>query len=98
MTGIIGESARLPSVFLPMKAHRLTRPPSFPSAFTCQLFFAWRVYRLMHSIWVPIVIAIFSAASLCGALGSTIGVVIVKNFAEFQKFQVSLEAMKGRVG
>lgn len=56
-------------------------------AFSCQLFFAWRVYRLTKS-WVwPAIIAVLSAASLLGAIGTTIGVSIVLHFAEFQKFQ-----------
>lgn len=56
-------------------------------AFSCQLFFAWRVYRLTKSwIW-PVVITVLSAASLLGAIGTTIGVSIVLVFAEFQKFQ-----------
>ncbi|PWN28356.1 hypothetical protein BDZ90DRAFT_250814 [Jaminaea rosea] len=57
-------------------------------AFTCQCFFAWRVYRLMHSWWCPALIVLTGATSFLSALGTTIGVTIVKTFSEFQKFQV----------
>lgn len=57
-------------------------------AFSCQCFFAWRVYRLMHSWWAPAMIVITGGVSFLSAIGSTIGVEIVINFAEFQKFQV----------
>ncbi|SNX81572.1 uncharacterized protein MEPE_00277 [Melanopsichium pennsylvanicum] len=57
-------------------------------AFSTQLFFAWRVYKLMHSKIMPILISIGAAVSLLSAIGSTIGVEIVSLFNEFQKFQV----------
>ncbi|CAO1637479.1 unnamed protein product [Parajaminaea phylloscopi] len=57
-------------------------------AFSCQAFFAWRVYRLMHSWVVPSLILLVGGASLLSAIGTTIGVEIVLVFAEFQRFQV----------
>lgn len=57
-------------------------------AFACQCFFAWRVYRLMHSWWCPALIVIVAGASFLCAIGTTIGVKIVVDFAEFHKFQV----------
>lgn len=57
-------------------------------AVACQCFFAWRVYRLMHSWWCPILIVIMSGASFLSAIGTTIGVSIVLDFTQFQKFQV----------
>lgn len=57
-------------------------------AFSCQCFFAWRVYRLMHSWWCPALIVIIGGVSFLSAIGSTIGVEIVIQFAEFQRFQV----------
>ncbi|CAO1631380.1 unnamed protein product [Sympodiomycopsis kandeliae] len=57
-------------------------------AFACQCFFAWRVYRLMHAWWCPLMIVVVGGVSLLSAIGTTIGVQIVVNFAEFQKFQV----------
>ncbi len=55
-------------------------------SFSCQLFFAWRVHRLTRSIVWPGIITALSLASLLGAIGSTIGVQIVKQFQNFQKF------------
>lgn len=57
-------------------------------AFSCQSFFAWRVYRLMHSWIVPALIILIGGVSFLSAIGTTIGVEIVLVFAEFQKFQV----------
>ncbi|PWN50293.1 hypothetical protein IE53DRAFT_330530 [Violaceomyces palustris] len=57
-------------------------------AFSTQMFFAWRVKKLMHSNLMPIIIVIGSLVSLLGAIGSTVGVTIVLVFSEFQKFQV----------
>lgn len=57
-------------------------------ALACQSFFAWRVYRLMHAWWAPALIVLVGFASFLGAIGTTVGVEIVKLFAEFQKFQV----------
>ncbi|KDN42715.1 hypothetical protein K437DRAFT_157346 [Tilletiaria anomala UBC 951] len=57
-------------------------------AFSCQLFFAWRVRRLNKGWIIPASICILSFASLLGAIGSTIGVSIVLTFEKFQSFQV----------
>lgn len=57
-------------------------------AFSCQSFFAWRVYRLMHSWIVPVLIVLVGGASLLSAIGTTIGVEIVLIYAQFHRFQV----------
>ncbi|KIS71832.1 uncharacterized protein UMAG_00262 [Mycosarcoma maydis] len=56
-------------------------------AFSTQLFFAWRVYKLMHSKIMPAFIAAGALISLLSSIGTTIGVEIVLLFSEFQKFQ-----------
>jgi hypothetical protein len=58
--------------------------------FATQMFFAWRVWRLIPGRWnwlPPVVIFLLGLLSFLGALGTTIGVVIVRKFAEFQKFE-----------
>ncbi|GAC95650.1 hypothetical protein PHSY_003226 [Pseudozyma hubeiensis SY62] len=57
-------------------------------AFSTQMFFAWRVYKLMHSKVMPALIATGALVSLLSAIGTTVGVEIVLFFQEFQKFQV----------
>ncbi|CCF53987.1 hypothetical protein NDA11_000710 [Ustilago hordei] len=57
-------------------------------AFSTQLFFAWRVYKLMHSKIMPALISVGALVSLLSAIGTTIGVEIVLYFNEFHKFQV----------
>lgn len=57
-------------------------------AFATQMFFAWRVYKLMHSKIMPAFIVIGATVSFLSAIGTTIGVEIVLFFAEFQNFQV----------
>ncbi|KAJ1030395.1 hypothetical protein NDA16_001304 [Ustilago loliicola] len=57
-------------------------------AFSTQLFFAWRVYKLMHSKIMPALISASALVSLLGAIGTTIGVVMVHYFKEFHKFNV----------
>ena len=59
-------------------------------AFATQIFFAWRVYKLMHSKIMPSLIVVGATISLLSALGTTIGVTIVGKFVEFQKFQVAV--------
>ncbi|CBQ67662.1 conserved hypothetical protein [Sporisorium reilianum SRZ2] len=56
-------------------------------AFSTQLFFAWRVYKLMHSKIMPALIATGATVSLLSAIGTAIGVEIVLYFQQFQKFQ-----------
>jgi hypothetical protein len=61
--------------------------------FMTQLFFAWRVLKLTNSrfAWVaPLIIVVVGFLSFLAAVGSTVGVVIVREFALFQKFQVSV--------
>lgn len=58
-----------------------------------QLFFAWRVWKLTNSqfAWIaPLAIVIIGFTSFLSALGTTVGVVIVREFALFQKFQVAV--------
>ncbi|PWZ02765.1 hypothetical protein BCV70DRAFT_197021 [Testicularia cyperi] len=57
-------------------------------AFATQVFFAWRVYKLMHGKVMPILIVVGATISFLSAIGSTIGVEIVIYFAKFQSFQV----------
>lgn len=57
-------------------------------AFSTQCFFAWRVRKLTNSWILPVMIVTLGTASFLSAIGSTIGVQIVKQFAEFQKFKV----------
>ncbi|UZJ53242.1 hypothetical protein CBS101457_002562 [Exobasidium rhododendri] len=58
--------------------------------FLTQLFFAWRVWKLTNSrfSWLaPLTIVVVGFLSFISAIGSTVGVVIVREFAQFQKFQ-----------
>ena len=57
-------------------------------AFSTQLFFAWRVYKLMHSKIMPAFISVGALISFLSAIGTTIGVEIVLFFEQFHKFQV----------
>ncbi|KAN0066480.1 hypothetical protein ACQY0O_000574 [Thecaphora frezii] len=57
-------------------------------AFATQLFFAWRVFKLMHNKYMPALIATGAVISFCGALGTSIAVGMYPKFADFQKFQV----------
>ncbi len=57
-------------------------------ALSTQLFFAWRVYKLMHSKIMPTLIAAGSIISFLSAIGTTIGVEIVLFFQKFHEFQV----------
>jgi len=61
--------------------------------FMTQLFFAWRVWKLTNSrfAWVaPLAIVAIGFLSFISAIGTTVGVVIVRDFALFQKFQVAV--------
>lgn len=58
-----------------------------------QLFFAWRVYRLTPGRWawfVPTIIALTGLSSFVGATWTTVMVVKVRIFAEFQSFQAAV--------
>ncbi|EPQ32447.1 uncharacterized protein PFL1_00643 [Pseudozyma flocculosa PF-1] len=57
-------------------------------AFATQLFFAWRVYKLMHNVYMPTIIAVGALISFLGGVGTTIAVAMYPKFADFQKFQV----------
>ncbi|KAL4253774.1 DUF6534 domain-containing protein [Abortiporus biennis] len=52
-----------------------------------QLFFAWRVKVLTDNIWAVILIIATSLCSVLGGIGTSIGIRIVPQFDEFQKFQ-----------
>ena len=61
--------------------------------FMTQLFFAWRVWKLSNNrfSWlVPVLIVGIGFLSFLAAIGSTVGVVIVREFARFQTFQVAV--------
>jgi hypothetical protein len=47
-----------------------------------QLFFAWRIYQLNKSPWVPFVIAVFALASFAGGLWTSAMVQILRQFAK----------------
>lgn len=47
-----------------------------------QLFFAWRIYQLTKSPWIPAVIAIFAVASFAGGLWTTTRIQVLRLFAE----------------
>ncbi|KAJ3478952.1 hypothetical protein NLI96_g9393 [Meripilus lineatus] len=53
-----------------------------------QLFFAWRVKVLTDNIWAVIFIVLTSLCSVLGGIGTAIGIHIVPEFVEFQKFKV----------
>lgn len=58
-----------------------------------QLFFAWRVWKLSNArfAWiVPMAIVVIGALSFMASIGTTVGVVMVREFAQFQKFQVAV--------
>jgi hypothetical protein len=61
--------------------------------FMTQLFFAWRVWKLSTARFgwiVPMCIVSIGLASFLASVGTTVGVVIVRNFSEFHKFQVAV--------
>lgn len=61
--------------------------------FATQLFFAWRIWKLVPGKfnWVPaLIICVLGFLSFLGALGTTIGVVIVRHYTQFQKFEVTV--------
>ncbi|KZP28258.1 hypothetical protein FIBSPDRAFT_927675 [Athelia psychrophila] len=52
-------------------------------AFMVQLFFAWRLHVIAASRWLTLLIVVISFATLCGAIGSAIAVLIVRDFTNF---------------
>ncbi|KAL1950417.1 hypothetical protein VTO73DRAFT_5541 [Trametes versicolor] len=53
-----------------------------------QLFFAWRVNVLTHSIPAVIFISFCALCQLCGGLGTSIAVGMIPEFVHFQKFEI----------
>jgi len=47
-----------------------------------QLFFAWRIYQLTKSPWIPAVIAVFAVASFAGGLWTATMVQVLRLFAK----------------
>lgn len=61
--------------------------------YATQLFFAWRIWKLVPGKfnWVPaLIICVLGFLSFLGALGTTIGVIIVRHYTQFQKFEVTV--------
>ncbi|KAJ3486409.1 hypothetical protein NLI96_g4270 [Meripilus lineatus] len=52
-----------------------------------QLFFAWRVKVLTGNNWIVSLIVVTSLCSIFGGIGTAIGIHIVPQFVEFQKFK-----------
>ncbi|KAK2467199.1 hypothetical protein APHAL10511_000748 [Amanita phalloides] len=46
-----------------------------------QFFFAWRIWLLTKSIWIPIIISLFAVASFAGGVWTTVMVAVVKLFS-----------------
>lgn len=58
-----------------------------------QLFFAWRIWKLTNArfAWiVPMAIVVIGAISFLASIGTTVGVVLVRQYAQFHKFQVAV--------
>ncbi|EGN98316.1 hypothetical protein SERLA73DRAFT_183263 [Serpula lacrymans var. lacrymans S7.3] len=53
-----------------------------------QAFFAWRVYIISRNLWTTCAILGCAAAGCLCSIGTSIGIGIVPQFIEFQKFQV----------
>ncbi|TRM66031.1 hypothetical protein BD626DRAFT_486562 [Schizophyllum amplum] len=53
-----------------------------------QMFFAWRVKLLTGNIWLALIIATFSVATVLCGIATAIGCGIVMYFVDFQKFSV----------
>ncbi|KAJ7062778.1 hypothetical protein C8F01DRAFT_1230376 [Mycena amicta] len=47
-----------------------------------QMFFAWRIYQLTKSLWIPIIISIFAVASFAGGIWTTIMIRILREFVK----------------
>ncbi|KAF8328002.1 hypothetical protein F5887DRAFT_1009489 [Amanita rubescens] len=45
-----------------------------------QLFFAWRIWLLTKSIWIPMIISLFALVSLAGGIWTTVKVAIIRLF------------------
>ncbi|KAF7300948.1 hypothetical protein MIND_00657800 [Mycena indigotica] len=70
------------------------KPVFFPDAFMTepliivlvsmpiQLFFAWRIYQLTKSVWVPILIVLLGLASFAGGVWTTVMIRVLRKFAK----------------
>jgi hypothetical protein len=78
--------------FASRATHTFSADPILTSiiALMAQSFFAWRIWKLTRSPWVPGIIMLTGGLSMLAAIGTTIGVEIVREFAKFQKFQVAV--------
>ncbi|KAJ6596343.1 hypothetical protein DFH09DRAFT_1134684 [Mycena vulgaris] len=47
-----------------------------------QLFFAWRIYQLTKSPWIPIIISVFAVGSFAGGIWTAVTVQIIRQFAK----------------
>nr|GAT50172.1 predicted protein [Mycena chlorophos] len=47
-----------------------------------QMFFAWRIYTLTKSIWIPITVVVFGLASFAGGIWTTAEIQILREFAK----------------
>lgn len=72
--------------------HTFSSDPILTSviALMAQSFFAWRIYKLTQQWWTSAAIIFIGGLSLLAAIGTTVGVEIVVEFAKFQKFQVAV--------
>lgn len=72
--------------------HTFSADPVLTSAIAlmAQGFFAWRIWKLTSQWWVSVVVMVTAVISFLAAIGTSIGVEIVRKFAEFQKFQVAV--------
>ncbi|KAF8735584.1 hypothetical protein AX14_001835 [Amanita brunnescens Koide BX004] len=46
-----------------------------------QLFFAWRIWALTKSIWIPIIVSLFALVSFAGGIWTAAKIVIIRLFA-----------------
>ncbi|KAH9851512.1 hypothetical protein C2E23DRAFT_829440 [Lenzites betulinus] len=53
-----------------------------------QIFFAWRVNVLTHSIPAVVFITVCALCQFCGGLGTSIAVGMIPEFVHFQKFEI----------
>ncbi|PWN42656.1 hypothetical protein IE81DRAFT_117480 [Ceraceosorus guamensis] len=72
--------------------HTFSADPILTSAIAmmAQGFFAWRIWKLTSHWWISAVVGVTAVISFLSSIGTTIGVEIVRKFAEFQKFQVAV--------
>ncbi|KAG6819014.1 hypothetical protein H0H93_016377 [Arthromyces matolae] len=45
-----------------------------------QSFFAWRIWRFVQSIWIPILICLLAAASLGGGIWTAVRIITLREF------------------